>query len=194
MECAADSQEIRSKFGYFFTRGVDTRPEALASVSIGNRLTPASQIRIAILKLMAKRYTDSNPDGKAKVISYEARPMLRITPPTSSSDSRVKNFTFIDAVKRLPVNFTPSELRPILLKAGNRFSGRLRSLFVVLDDDAKVSRPSRTTSGHADGSGQVDAGDDESEVIEVQRAERNSGSGRGRKRGPDTQAASRAKH
>jgi hypothetical protein len=81
MECAAHSQEVRSKFGYFFTKGVDTRPPALASISIGNRLTAASQIRIAILKLMAKRYQDSNPEGKARVISYEARPMIRIVPP-----------------------------------------------------------------------------------------------------------------
>jgi len=81
MECTAHSQEIRSKFGYFFAKGVDKRPASLSSISISNRLTPASQIRIAIMKLMAKRYTESNPTGKAKVISYEARPMLRITPP-----------------------------------------------------------------------------------------------------------------
>jgi hypothetical protein len=81
MECAAHSQEVHSKFGYFFTRGVDTRPSSLSSISIGNRLTPASQVRIAILKLLAKRYLDSNPEGKARVISYEARPMLRIIPP-----------------------------------------------------------------------------------------------------------------
>jgi hypothetical protein len=81
MECAAHSQEIRSKFGYFFTRGVDTRPPPLSKISIGNRLTPASQIRVAIMKLLAARYVASNPEGKARVISYEARPMLKIIPP-----------------------------------------------------------------------------------------------------------------
>jgi len=81
MECAAHSQEVRSKFGYFFAKGVDSRPESLASVSISNRLTPASQIRIAILKLLGKRYVDSNKDAKARVISYEARPTLRLIPP-----------------------------------------------------------------------------------------------------------------
>jgi len=33
------------------------------------------------MKLMAKRYTESNPTGTAKVITYEARPMLRLVPP-----------------------------------------------------------------------------------------------------------------
>jgi len=81
MECAAHSQEIRSKFGYFFAKGVDKRPASLSTVSISNRLTPASQIRIAVLKLLAKRYTESNPEGKARVISYESRRMLRLIPP-----------------------------------------------------------------------------------------------------------------
>jgi len=84
MECTAHSQEVRSKFGYFFAKGVDKRPPSLSSVSISNRLTPATQIRVAILKLLAKRYSESNPEGKAKVISYESRPMLRLVPPQGS--------------------------------------------------------------------------------------------------------------
>jgi hypothetical protein len=94
MECTAHSQEIRSKFSYFFSKGVDRRPEALASVSISNRLTPATQIRIAIMKLIAKRYVESNPDGKARVISYEARPMLRIVPPQGLDYDQFINFHF----------------------------------------------------------------------------------------------------
>jgi len=99
MECTAHSQEIRSKFGYFFAKGVDKRPPSLSSISISNRLTPASQIRIAVLKLLAKRYIDSNPEGKARVISYESRPMLRLIPPQGRStisglDDRILSVAF----------------------------------------------------------------------------------------------------
>jgi hypothetical protein len=185
MECAAHSQEIRSKFGYFFTRGVDTRPPALANISISNRLTPASQIRIAILKLLAKRYTDSNPEGKAKVITYEARPMIKITPPSGASDNRVKNFTYIEAIRRLPVNFSAKELRPILLKAGKRFTNRLRSTFVVLDDDMKVPP---AEADDAESVVDVDDDDEDRALVQVQ-----SGSGRGQKRGSTVQAGNKNK-
>lgn len=148
MEFAAHSQEIRSRFGSFFAGKVDRRPPEFASISISNRLTPATQVRLAIMRLLAQRYVKSNPEGSARVIGYEARPMLRIVPPSgSSSDSRVKNFTFIEAVQKLPVNFTAEELQPVLKKAGNRFSGQMRSLFVVLDDDMKLSASSSSSGG-----------------------------------------------
>jgi hypothetical protein len=187
MECAAHSQEIRSKFGYFFTRGVDTRPPNLAKISIGNRLTPASQIRIAILKLLGKRYVKSNPEGKAKVISYEARPMLKITPPSGSSDNRVKNFTYIDAIRKLPVNFTPKELRPILLKAGKRFTNRLRSTFVVLDDDMKIP-PADDEDAESVAEVDADIDDEDRVLVQVQ-----SGSSRGQKRGSSAPAGNKNK-
>jgi hypothetical protein len=203
MECAAHSQEIRSKFGYFFTKGTDTRPPSLASVSIGNRLTPASQIRIAILKLLAKRYVDSNEGGKARVVSYEARPMLKITPPAGASDMRVKNFTYMEAIRKLPVNFTPTELRPILNKAGHRFSGRLRSTFVVLSDDMKVASKDTgdTRTDTASSAMETEANDDvDDDVVSVQSgsggrsgAGTGSGSGRGQKRGSKTPAGGKSK-
>lgn len=187
MECAAHSQEIRSKFGYFFTRGVDTRPPTLSKISIGNRLTPASQIRIAILKLLAKRYVKSNPEGKAKVISYEARPMLKITPPSGTSDSRVKNFTYIEAIRKLPVNFTAKELRPILIKAGKRFTNRLRSTFVVLDDDMKI--PAEDEDAESIPEVDADVDDEDRVLVQVQSGT----SGRGQKRGNAAPAGNKNK-
>jgi len=146
MEYAAHSQEIRSKFGSFFSGGVDRRPPELRNVSISNRITPATQVRIAIMKLMAKRYVDSNEGAKARVISYEARPMIKLVPPPGLPDSRVKNFTFIEAVRKLPFNFTPEDLKTVLARA-NRFAGKLRSLFVVLNDDMKIVRPASRSGG-----------------------------------------------
>ena len=156
MECAAHSQEIRTKFGSFFIGGQDRRPEALRGVSVSNKVTPGTQIRIMVLKLLAKRYLAVNKDAKARVISYESRPMLKITPPESASDQRVKNFTYIDAITKLPTCFTESELRPIIAKARVHFRNKLRSTFVVLSDDFSSSDQSRG-----------DATSSSSEVVEV---------------------------
>jgi len=100
------------------------------------------------------------------------------------SDSRVKNFTFIEAVRKLPTNFTPQELRPILLKAGNRFSGRLRSTFVVLSDDTSVVRSSEASVEPEE----VEL-DDDNAFVQVQHGQ----TGRKKKRGPDSQAGNKAK-
>jgi hypothetical protein len=134
MEFAAHSQEIRSKFGSYFIGGSDNRPQEFKEISISNRVTPGTQVRLAILRLLAKRYEASNPGSKTKVIGFESRPLLRIVPP-SGSDKRVRNFHFIDAIKSLPTNFTPTETKAIMLKIDPKFKGRIRSTFVVLSDD-----------------------------------------------------------
>jgi hypothetical protein len=56
MESTAASQEVRGKFGMFFVGGTDHRPESLKEVSISNRVTPGTQVRLAIMKVMGKRY------------------------------------------------------------------------------------------------------------------------------------------
>ena len=130
-----ESKAIRDKFGSYFLGAVDKRPEALKPYSIRIRATPETQVRVQILKLFAKRYHDSNPGSKVKVISYEPRPLLKLTPPPGASDSRVKTFTFVQAVKSLPANFSTSERDELLAKVSPRFYGRLRSLSVVISDD-----------------------------------------------------------
>ena len=61
MRNVADSKAIRDKFGSFFLGGKDKRPEAMKPYSVKNRVTPETNIRISILKLLAQRYRDSNP-------------------------------------------------------------------------------------------------------------------------------------
>jgi hypothetical protein len=70
MEFAAHSQEIRAKFGSFFAGKVDRRPPEFSGVSISNRVTPATQVRLAIMKLLARRYLASNPEATARVVVY----------------------------------------------------------------------------------------------------------------------------
>jgi len=95
------SKEIRSKFGAFFSKGTDTRPSSLKDFSIRNRVTANTRVRIAVMKVLAKRYKTSNPEAKASVSGYESRPMLRLTPPPSSKDKRIKVYNYIEAVNVL---------------------------------------------------------------------------------------------
>ena len=91
MSSVAESKAIRDKFGSFFLGGKgDQRPANLKPFSIKNRITPETKIRISVLKLLAKRYRDSNQGSRVQVIGYDPRPLIKITPPPSASDRRVK--------------------------------------------------------------------------------------------------------
>ena len=135
MKEVADAKSIRSKFGSLFQRGQDARPEALSAISIQNLVTRETRIRISIMKILAKRYQDANPEGKAQVIGYVPRPILKLTPPPTAKDRRVRSFNFIEAIQKLPTNFTKEEVGALTRRAASRFPGQLRSLFVVLSDD-----------------------------------------------------------
>ena len=138
----SDSKAIRRKFGSFFLGGKgDRRPENLKGISIKNRVTPETLTRISILKLLAKRYRDSNPGAKVKVVGYESRPLFKYTPPASSkstgtADRRPRVYNYIEAVTKLPTNFSDSEIEPILRRINPELSGKLRSIFIILSDDA----------------------------------------------------------
>lgn len=135
LDSSTDSQAIRAKFGSFFAGGQDRRPQEFKNVGVSNCVTRETRVRIAILKLFGQRYVDSNPGAKMQVIGYQPRPLLKLTPPPDSGDKKVKTFNFIEAVQRLPCNFSEEEVLPLLKRYGGRYPGRLRSLFVVLSDD-----------------------------------------------------------
>ena len=95
MTTVAESKAIRVRFGSFFVGGKgDQRPAKLKPYSIKNRVTPETKIRITVLKLLAKRYRESNPGSKVAVIGYDPRPLIKITPPNSASDRRVKVYFY----------------------------------------------------------------------------------------------------
>ena len=146
----ADSKAIRLKFGSFFLGGKDKRPDCLKPYSIKNRLTAETKIRISVLKLIAQRYRDSNQGSKVKVVGYESRPLIKITPPSSASDRRVKVYNYIEAVQTLPTNFSSAEILPIINRINPRLVGQIRSLFIVLSDDLYQPRgPKGPPSGAA---------------------------------------------
>ena len=128
----ADSKEIRKKFGLFWLGGLDKRPEALTHISLQIRVTPATSVRIGILKVFGRRYTSSNPGSSFQVINYDPRPILKIYP---AKDQRAQTYNFIEAIQSLPTNFTQDELDFIIRKVSPKLYGQLRPLFIVISDD-----------------------------------------------------------
>ena len=147
----SDSKALRKKFGSFYLGGKDARPPALKHISISNKVTPETLTRISILKLLAKRYRDSNPGSHVKVIGYDARPLIKIVPASSASDRRQKTYNYVQAVTKLNTNLSAAEVEPILRRINPELSGKLRSLFIILSDDAfkKVLRSRKANASAA---------------------------------------------
>jgi hypothetical protein len=129
------ARDVRRKFGRFFHDKQDRRPSTLKEISISNVVTKETRVRIAILKVLGKRYHTSNPGSKVQVIGYEPRPILRLVPPSTVSDARPKSYNFIEAVTKLATTLVDDDLAEVARKASGQFSGKLRELFVILSDD-----------------------------------------------------------
>ena len=129
MADVADSRVIRDKFGSFFLGGKDARPPALKPINIKNRVTAETKTRVEVLKLMAAKYRDSNPEGRAQVISHETRPLLKITPPPKASDRRTRTYNYVEAVRALPSNFSTTEITPILKRVNPDLVGQVSRFF-----------------------------------------------------------------
>ena len=134
MSCVEHSKLIRAKFSGFFAKGKDNRPPALKKVSIRNRVSKATPVRIALLRIMGERDEESNPGYSFKVMGYEPRPLLKIFPPKDSNE-RTKTFNYVEAIKSLRTDFSKSELKPILERISPKLKGKVRQIFGVIDDD-----------------------------------------------------------
>jgi hypothetical protein len=72
--------------------------------------------------------------------------LLKITPPEGASDRHTKVYNFIEAIKRLPTCFTPSEIEDLIKRISPKLHGNLKALFVVINDDMLPSRGARSRS------------------------------------------------
>ena len=152
LQSVAESKSIRDKFSTFFPGSKDERPKEYKGISIRNRLTQETRIRIAIMQVIAHRYRDSNPEGKAQVIHFESRPILKITP-LSDGERWTQSYFYIDAVKKFPTCLTSEELKPILSMIGAEQKGKVRSLFIVISDDMIKRTHPQSSSEARDESG-----------------------------------------
>ena len=150
VEDIATSKAIRVKFGKFFLGSKDQRPDPFTGINIKMRMTPNTKIRISVLKLLAKRHKNANPSDRVQVISYDPRPMLKISPGPESTDKRVRSYNYVEAVQVLPTNFTNEEIYPILRRINPKLTGLVRTIFVALSDDDFRKATSRFTRREPD--------------------------------------------
>ena len=135
LNSVAVSQRIRDLYSGFFRKDRPIKlPDRLRGVSLKNKVTLATRIRIRIMQEIASNYQISNPGSIAAVRGFDSRPVLMINPPRGSSD-RPRSYTFVEAVTKLKVVFSDDNLVKIFQVVGTHFPGELRSMFVVLSDD-----------------------------------------------------------
>ena len=89
------------------------------------------------------------------MISYEPRPVLKLTPGPGVADRRVQSYNFIEAVTKLPTNFRQTEVVGLLKRISPRLHDSLSLLFIVLNEDMvskkKKQSPKKARSGTAAG-------------------------------------------
>lgn len=136
LNSAQVSKRIRETYsGFFRGRNPVKRPSSLNGVSLRNKITLDTKIRLAILRQLGERYLVNNPGGHYKVQGFKPRPFLVIQPPSGSPNARVRSFSYIEAISSLPTHFSDEELTQIFMIVGDHDRGKLRQLFVVLNDE-----------------------------------------------------------
>ena len=130
------AKRIRELFSGFFRRQNPVRcPSGLSGVGFRNKITLETRVRLAIMKQLGENYKSSNSGSSFFVRGYESRPQLVLIPPKDASDSRPRTLNFISAGKSLPRHLSDENLIPIYRVIGNNLRDKLRSLFVILNDD-----------------------------------------------------------
>ena len=135
LDSVASSQRLRDLYSGFFRKENPVNlPRDLRGISLRNKVTLATRIRIEILRVFASNHLAANPGSSVAVHGFESRPKL-VTFPARNSTDPSRTYNFIEAVTLLPATFSDDGLAQIFKVVGARFVGELRSLFVVLDDD-----------------------------------------------------------
>ena len=137
MDSVSSSVRIREVFSGFFRRNRPVpRPPALKDVSIRNRVTPDTKIRISILHQFGSIYQAATRGATYKVTGFSPRPLLLTIPPQGSAE-RQRTYTFMQAVTLLRAAFTDENLIRIYQVVSNQHPGMLQALFVVINDDER---------------------------------------------------------
>ena len=202
----SDCRAIRDKFGSFYIGG-GKPPQDLKHFSVKNFVTPETNTRISVLKLIAQKYHEANKGSKVQVIGYQPRPVIKITPASSASDRRVKTYNYVEAVTKLSIRFSSAEVEPILKRINSDLVGKIRSIFIVLSDDAfkkliksraprqQRAQPSEAQPPEAEADAETEVTDPEveSNADVSDKGSTSSSSGRNsRKRGASSSAEDRA--
>ena len=130
------SRRLRDIYSGFFRQVNPIKKiPIIKGVSVRNKITLNSKIRIAIMRQLGEKYVESNQGASFKVQGFISRPNLMLFPPSGATDSRVRSFNFVEAVTNLRSHLSDSALTQIFMVAGGHCRGQLRQLFVILSDD-----------------------------------------------------------
>jgi len=136
----SESTELRRIFG---KKSFAARKAS--GLKILNSVTPATRVRISILKTLTSAYKRLYPNGTANLLGYLSRPVVKFRPEATGP---LRTAGFVDAVAAM----SPSELKlrdqdfqHAYRTAGRRFTGKLSSYFLVLSDSSPLA--SGTSSG-----------------------------------------------
>ena len=106
LDSVGESKRIRELYSGFFRHNRPVQcPSAFKGISVRNKVTLATRVRIAILQQLGANYKSSNPGSSIRVKGYLPRPLITIFPArgssSSKSDSRPKTFNFIGSTPEL---------------------------------------------------------------------------------------------
>ena len=164
MDSSYSCRRLRELFSGFFRKERPLPlPPAFKHVSVRNKITLGTKIRIAILHQLGSIYKASNSGSSYKVLGFEPRPRL-ITEPPQSANSQPRSYNFIQAATSLRADFSDEDFIKIYSVVGKSFPGELRATFIVLNDDerdrclelvkaSRDQRDQRDRSGGRGGSG-----------------------------------------
>jgi hypothetical protein len=94
------------------------------------------------LQILAERYRQRYPLGGAYVTAYEAYPQMHVR---SERNRRFNPLSFVESVHQ-DRYVAHDELRPAYRVAGDSFIGRMKRLFILLDDDEAVRQPAKAAN------------------------------------------------
>jgi len=109
-----------------------------SGVRLMNSVTPATRVRISILKSITIAYKAANPGGIANLIGYISRPLIRCRPKATGP---LRSYDFTSAVTGLDLRslgLTDSDYQKAYQIAGRKFYGEMCSSFIVLKDDSPL--------------------------------------------------------
>jgi len=127
----AEASELRRVFGKqsFAARKA-------SGLRILNSVTPATRVRLSILKTMMSAYKKLHPAGTFTLLGYLSRPLVRFRPEATGP---IRTCGFVDAVTALPLSelrLRDPDLHHAYRSAGRRFPGKLAAYFLVPSDSS----------------------------------------------------------
>lgn len=116
--------------------------DALAGAGFYPCVTPATRVRVEVLRAIARKLTKDDQSGYCPL--YGSRPLLHIGPKVNGKITPKETLTYITAVQRYRHLINIRDLYFAYQTLGTNFGGCLRQTFIVLnEDDRKASEAAR---------------------------------------------------